>query len=242
MGFVATVGIGFAGALLCCVFAPAQHNPEPPDSGTTSKQSSIDQDAFDKRLKRILRESTTLFRFIEGVRFENRRRECYHEPKINLPTASYCRILKHEGTTIYTCEWENRKTVNDWYPRLVASIERSLGPEWNKRPGPWQTGQQTVFARDGKATVQVIREQKAAVVHVVILPDGASQEGIRTDLPLLPDFFHPKSPAPVCSVTPTSVHLLSARYEQAQELQKPSADRVIERNFLTAKLARTGLQ
>ena len=191
MRFVTTVGIGLGGALLCCAFAPAQHNPDPPGSAATSEKSSIDQGAFDETLKRILRESTTLFRFIEGVRLENRRREDYFEPKINLPAASYCRILKHEGTTIYTCEWQNLKTVNDRYTRLVTAIERTLGPEWNKRPGPWQTGQQTLFFRDGKATVQVIWEQKAAVIYVVVLPDGASRKGIQTDLPTLPAFFHP---------------------------------------------------
>ena len=205
MRFVATVGIGIASALLSCAFPPAQRNTEPPASASTSKKSSIDQDGFDRTLRRILWESTSLFRDLEGVRLENRLREYYYQPKIDLPGASYCRILKHEGTTLYTCEWEDRQTVNDWYKRLVAAIERSLGPEWNKRSGSRQTGQQTLFFRGGKPTVQVIWEQKAAVVHVVVLRGGASQEGIRTDLPLLPDFFHPRSPSagplpPVCAL------------------------------------------
>ena len=191
MRLVPTVGIGFARALLCCAFASAQHNPEPPGSASTSEKSSIDYDTFNKTLQRILRESATLFRFVEGVRFENRRREYYFEPKISLSGASYCRILKHEGKTIYTCEWGSGKAVNDLYTRLVSAIERSLGQEWHKRSEPRQAGQQTVFFRDEKPTVQVIWDQKAAVVTVVVLPDGASQKGIETALPSLSTFFHP---------------------------------------------------
>jgi hypothetical protein len=81
--------------------------------------------------------------------------------------------------------------VDDWYIRLVAAVERSLGPEWNQVRGERRTGQQVVFFGDRKPTVQVIWEQKAAVVHVVVLPRGGSQKGIQTDLPSLPAFFHP---------------------------------------------------
>jgi hypothetical protein len=191
MKFVATVTIGFASAVLWCALALAQHNPEPPASASTSEKSSFDQNVFDQALQRILRESTSRFQGVEGSRLENRRREYYFEPKISLPGASYCRVLKHEGTTIYTCEWENRKTVTNWYPRLVTAMERSLGPEWTKRPGSRQTDQQVLFFGNRKPTVQVIWERKAAVVHVVVLPEEASQQGIQTQLPELSDFFHP---------------------------------------------------
>jgi len=184
MRLVATVGISFAGALLGCVLAHAQRDPEP------SEKSPIDQTAFDAALQRILRESAGRFQGVEGSRLENRRREYYFDPKIRLPGASYCRILKHEGTTIYTCEWQNGKTVN-WYSPLLAAIERSLGPEWNRSPGSRHTDPQVVFFRNRKPTVQVIWERKLAVVHVVVLPEEASQQGIQTQLPTLPDFFHP---------------------------------------------------
>ena len=191
MRFVSTVGIGFAGAVLWCALAFTQLSPEPPGSISTSEKSSIDQNAFDQALQRILRESASRFQGVEGSRLENRRRDFYFEPKISLPGASYCRILKHEGTTIYTCEWENRKTVNNWYTRLVDAIALSLGPEWTKRAGARQTDQQVVFVGNRKPTVQVIWEQKVAVVHVVVLSEEASQMGIRTPLPSINDFVYP---------------------------------------------------
>src|SRR5438046_1437781 len=135
MRFVTTIGIVFAGTLLSGVFARAQRNPRSPASLSTSEGSPIDQNAFDQLLQRILRESLSGFWRIEGSRIENRLREFYFEPKINLPGALYCRVLKHEGTTIYTCEWENGKVVNNWFAPLADAIERSLGPEWNKRQG-----------------------------------------------------------------------------------------------------------
>jgi hypothetical protein len=191
MSLLTKLGAGFAGLLLGAVWVSGQRSPEPPVSAPAGGES-IDEKAFDRQLKRILIESPTIFRRLEGARLENRLREYYFEAKLYLPDASYCRILKHEGTTVYTCEWENRKKI-DWYTRLVSVIERSLGPQWDKRPGPRGKGQQVVFSGDRKPTVQVIWEPLAAAVHVVILPDGASRNGIQSDLPLLPDFFHPKS-------------------------------------------------
>jgi hypothetical protein len=85
----------------------------------------------------------------------------------------------------------NQKTIDDGYTRLSASIERLLGPEWNKRSGTRQTGHPLVFSADSKPTVQVIWKRKAAVVHVVVLPPDGSQGGIVRELPKLPEFFHP---------------------------------------------------
>ncbi|HTM47737.1 MAG TPA: hypothetical protein VL285_03610 [Bryobacteraceae bacterium] len=183
--------IGVAGVLLCSALASGQRSPEPPASAPAGGES-IDEKAFDRQLERILSESPTIFRRLEGARLENRLREYYFEAKLYLPGAAYCRILKHEGTTVYTCEWENRKKI-DFYTRLVRILERSLGPEWDQRPSARGKGQQVIFSGDRKPTVQVIWQPAAAAVHVVILPDGASRNGIQSDLPLLPDFFHPKS-------------------------------------------------
>jgi hypothetical protein len=191
MKFVMHTGIVLAGAVLWCALAHAQRNLDLPGSASKSENPFIDQNAFDKTLKRILRESPSHFEAIRASRVENRRRDYFYEPKIYLPGAWYCRILKHEGATIYTCEWENRKTVNNWYTPLVAAIEHSLGLEWNKRAGLRQTDQQVLFSGDRKPTVQVIWRRKAAVVQVVVLPEEASHNGIQTALPVLPDFFHP---------------------------------------------------
>ena len=186
MILLSPAGVGFAAAVLSCALASAQHN-----SPSTSERAFIDQTAFDQTLKRILRESVSRFQGVEGSRIENRRRDFYFEPKISLPGASYCRILKHEGTIIYTCEWENRKTLNNWYTVLVDAIALSLGPEWTKRPGARQPDQQVVFFGNRKPTVQVIWEQKVGVVHVVVLSEEASQMGIRTPLPSINDFVYP---------------------------------------------------
>ena len=192
MRSVTTVGIVFSGALLWCALARAQRNPDSPHSASTTEKSSIDQNTFDHSLQRVLRESMSRFRGLEGARLQNRLREYYYEAKISLPGAVYCRVLKHEGTTVYACEWENGKIVKEWYSPLVTTIERSLGPEWNKRQGPRPTGQQVIFFGDGKPTVQVSWNRKAAIVHVIVLPREASQNGIQTELPSRPDFFHPR--------------------------------------------------
>jgi hypothetical protein len=149
--------------------------------------------AFDEALKQVLRASKDRFLRIEGARVENRRREYFFEPRVYLPTATYCRIFQQEKTTIYGCDWERAASPNsfaDLYERLVAKIESALGPEWNKQLGPRKSAKEVLFTADDRPTVQVIRETGAPLIHAFVLPAGTSQKGVVT----LPDwhaFFHP---------------------------------------------------
>jgi hypothetical protein len=98
-----------AAALLCRAVAPAQYS-EPRGSATAGKQPSIDQDDFDRTLRRIMWESTSLFRELEGERLENRRREYYYQPKI--------RVNGRAGRVWMT-------GTSAWLPLLSARWDRS---------------------------------------------------------------------------------------------------------------------
>src|SRR5262245_55714509 len=187
MRFPALLEIGVVSAVLSS--ALAQHNSKLTDS--SSLTNPFDQTALNGTLQRLLLESRNRFERLQGARIENRLRQYYYEPKISLPGASYCRILLHEGITIYTCEWERQTTTAGGYSRFVASIERVLGPDWGKRSESRSSGQEVMFSADGKPTVQVIWIAKAAIVHVIVLPPDAPKQGIVSELPVLSDFFHP---------------------------------------------------
>lgn len=153
-----------------------------------------DRDPFTPLFQKALRESEYRFRSLRAERIENRRREYFHESKVYLPAATYCRVLD-QPTLVFTCEW-NRPggagSLTALYAQLVAKVERELGPEWGKRAAPpGKLPKQTLFTGSNRPTVGVIEGTEPAAVHLFITPAGASTAGVWEQLRSLDDFFHP---------------------------------------------------
>jgi hypothetical protein len=139
-----------------------------------------------------LRESKDGFSSLESERIENRRREAFYESKVYLTDATYCRVLRQPA--IFTCEWNRAargSRLTALYDRLVAKLERELGPEWRKLTEPGKRPKRVLFTSSGKPTVGVIEGTDPAGVHLFVTPAGASTDGIWQKLRSLDDFFHP---------------------------------------------------
>jgi hypothetical protein len=177
MAFGMTASLGLACSMLLGTCAFAQKDAE-----------------FDEALNHVLRASKERFIPIEGARNENRLREFFFEAKLYLPGATFCRVFQKDKFPIYGCEWEQAAIPNSFaglYDRLIAKIEAALGSEWNKHLGSHKSGKEVLFTANDKPTVQLILETGAPMIHVFILPVGASQKGI-TALPDWHTFFHPE--------------------------------------------------
>lgn len=95
---------------------------------------------------------------------------------------------------VYACEWERapgRSGLAGLYDNLVEKIEAGLGPEWSKKAGRRQSGQETLFTGENRPTLQVIRKIKPPGIYVLVFPAGSSQRGLVGELPSLEDFAHP---------------------------------------------------